>query len=190
MRERCARAGHAVGDVEIDHAAWTPDVYLHIVLPEAAWYHAPLLDDARGSATRRACGCGWRWGATCWRKTTCGRCACARLLGARVDKALEGLRRAAAADAADGGAAARRRDGRRRMASPEPVRAAMLRLTQLFNITGHPAIAMPAGDGADGLPRSLQLVGTAAGTERLLDVAAAVERQITGGPGSVGGGTG
>ena len=27
----------------------------------------------------------------------------------------------------------------------EPVRAVMLRLTQLFNITGHPAIAMPAG---------------------------------------------
>ena len=27
----------------------------------------------------------------------------------------------------------------------EPVRAVMLRLTQLFNVTGHPAIAMPAG---------------------------------------------
>ena len=32
--------------------------------------------------------------------------------------------------------------------APEPVRAAMLRLTQLFNITGHPAIALPAGDDA------------------------------------------
>ena len=26
----------------------------------------------------------------------------------------------------------------------EPVRAVMLRLTQLFNVTGHPALAMPA----------------------------------------------
>jgi Asp-tRNA(Asn)/Glu-tRNA(Gln) amidotransferase A subunit family amidase len=66
----------------------------------------------------------------------------------------------------------------------------MLRLTQLFNITGHPAIALPCGTGRDGLPRALQLVGHRGGTERLLAVAAAVERQIIGGDGSVGGGTG
>jgi len=72
----------------------------------------------------------------------------------------------------------------------QPVRAAMLKLTQLFNMTGHPAIALPAGDGADGLPRSLQLVGHRGRTERLLDVATAIERQIVAGPGSVGGGTG
>ena len=66
----------------------------------------------------------------------------------------------------------------------------MLKLTQLFNITGHPAIALPAGVADDGLPRGLQLVGPRRRTERLLDVAAAVELQITAGPGSVGGGTG
>ena len=32
------------GPVCEPHAAWTPDVYLHIVLPEASCYHAPLLD--------------------------------------------------------------------------------------------------------------------------------------------------
>jgi len=72
----------------------------------------------------------------------------------------------------------------------EPVRAIMLRLTQLFNMTGHPAIVMPCGRGADGLPRALQLVGHRGSTDRLLEVALAVERQITGGDGSVGGGTG
>ena len=72
----------------------------------------------------------------------------------------------------------------------EPVRAIMLRLTQLFNITGHPAIAIPCGNGADGLPRSLQLVGHRGATDRLLEVAAAVERQMAGGDGSVGGGPG
>ena len=57
----------------------------------------------------------------------------------------------------------------------EPVRAMMLRLTQLFNITGHPAIALPAGNGQDGLPRGIQIVGHRGRTERLLDIAAAVE---------------
>jgi Asp-tRNA(Asn)/Glu-tRNA(Gln) amidotransferase A subunit family amidase len=66
----------------------------------------------------------------------------------------------------------------------------MLKLTQLFNLTGHPAIALPAGDGPDGLPRGLQLVGHRGQTARLLAVAAAVERYIAAGPGSVGGGTG
>ena len=70
----------------------------------------------------------------------------------------------------------------------EPVRSAMLRLTQLFNVTGHPAIALPAGNGRDGLPRSLQLV--AGRTSRLLAVAREVEPYSSGGPGSVGGGTG
>ena len=89
----------------------------------------------------------------------------------------------------------------------EPVRAAMLRLTQLFNITGHPALALPAGLGRDGLPRSLQLVGSDAEAPgcSTASVASAVNRRspaepepprhgegvaIGGGPGSVGGGTG
>ena len=72
----------------------------------------------------------------------------------------------------------------------EPVRALMLRLTQLFNVTGHPAIALPARRSPDALPRGLQLVGALGQTPRLLEIAASVEPQICGGPGSVGGGTG
>ncbi|MEO7274574.1 MAG: amidase family protein, partial [Vicinamibacterales bacterium] len=71
---------------------------------------------------------------------------------------------------------------------PQPVRAAMLRLTQLFNITGHPAIAIPAGLGADGLPRSMQIV--AARTTDVAAIGREVERYSVGGAGSVGGGTG
>jgi aspartyl-tRNA(Asn)/glutamyl-tRNA(Gln) amidotransferase subunit A len=59
-----------------------------------------------------------------------------------------------------------------------PVRATMLRQTQLFNLTGHPAIALPAGSGPEGLPRGVQLVGHRRRTERLLDIAAAVEEII------------
>jgi aspartyl-tRNA(Asn)/glutamyl-tRNA(Gln) amidotransferase subunit A len=59
----------------------------------------------------------------------------------------------------------------------EPVRPIMLRLTQLFNLTGHPAIALPAGTTSAGLPCSLQLVGT--DTESLLCAALACEPQIS-----------
>jgi aspartyl-tRNA(Asn)/glutamyl-tRNA(Gln) amidotransferase subunit A len=70
----------------------------------------------------------------------------------------------------------------------EPIRAAMLRLTQLFNLTGHPALAIPAGLGRDNLPRGVQLV--CGRTSQLLAIGRDVEAYISGGPGSVGGGTG
>jgi Asp-tRNA(Asn)/Glu-tRNA(Gln) amidotransferase A subunit family amidase len=60
----------------------------------------------------------------------------------------------------------------------EPVRTIMLRLTQLFNITGHPAIALPAGTTRDGWPLSVQLVGHHGRTDRLLHVAAIVEARL------------
>jgi aspartyl-tRNA(Asn)/glutamyl-tRNA(Gln) amidotransferase subunit A len=63
---------------------------------------------------------------------------------------------------------------------PEPLRTAMLRNTQLFNLTGHPAVAIPADQLRDGLPASVQLV--AASTARLLDIADGCEAQIRGGP--------
>jgi aspartyl-tRNA(Asn)/glutamyl-tRNA(Gln) amidotransferase subunit A len=59
-----------------------------------------------------------------------------------------------------------------------PVRALMLRLTQLFNVTGHPAISLPCGTTSAGLPCGLQLVGKIGATEALLEVAEAVERRL------------
>lgn len=188
VRALLEASGHDLIDVEIEHASWTPDVYLHIVLPEACSYHAPLLERHASSYSP-----GVRL------RLELGRYVLAEDylralelrndLRLRVDQALDGcdalllptLPIAApplGADAVDVG-------GR-----TEPVRAAMLRLTQLFNLTGHPSIALPADSGLDGLPRSVQLVGQRNATERLLAIAAAVERQICGGPGSVGGGTG
>jgi aspartyl-tRNA(Asn)/glutamyl-tRNA(Gln) amidotransferase subunit A len=57
----------------------------------------------------------------------------------------------------------------------EEVRPVMLRNTQLFNVTGHPAISLPCGRTADGLPCGLQLVGHRHQTEALLAVALACE---------------
>ena len=57
-----------------------------------------------------------------------------------------------------------------------PVRSAMLRLTQLFNITGHPAISLPVP--TNGLPVGLQLVGRRDQTNALLATARACERAL------------
>ena len=59
------------------------------------------------------------------------------------------------------------------------VRAAMLRHTQLFNMTGHPAISLPIA--ARGLPVGLQIVGPLGQTARLLAIAAICEK-IVGSP--------
>ena len=181
-------AGHSISPVEIPLAERTPDVYLHIVLPESAWYHAPLLAteaDRYSPGVRRRIELGRYVLAEDYLRAMQAR----DVLRRHVDKALEGLDalllpalpigppRIGDSTVDIGGVA-------------EPVRAIMLRLTQLFDITGHPAIALPCGVGKDGFPRSLQLVGHRGSTERLLDVAAAVESQMTGGSGSVGGGVG
>ncbi len=58
-----------------------------------------------------------------------------------------------------------------------PIRAGMLRQTQLFNLTGHPAISIPLR--TPGLPVGLQLVGARDQTAGLLAVAAAVEKIVS-----------
>ena len=63
----------------------------------------------------------------------------------------------------------------------EPVRSLMLRLTQLFNLSGHPAISIPCGDTSEGMPCGLQLVGPRMQTDALLRVALGVERVLRSG---------
>ncbi len=187
-RTRLLSAGHSISSVSVAHVQRTADVYLHIVLPESSWYHAPLLAqhaDKYSPGVRLRLEMGRYVLAEDYVRAMHGRTALRRA----VDRALEGLDAlvlpALAIAAPPLGAASVTIGG-----AQEPVRAMMLRLTQLFNITGHPAIAIPCGKGQDGLPRSVQLVGHRGGTERLLTVAAALERQISGGAGSVGGGAG
>ena len=60
------------------------------------------------------------------------------------------------------------------------VRSVTLRLTQLFNLTGHPAVSIPCGTTPDGLPCAAQLVGRRGATARLLALAARCEGAVRG----------
>jgi len=66
-------------------------------------------------------------------------------------------------------------------ASEQQTRSMMLRETQLFNLTGHPAISLPCGRTAKGLPVGLQFVGHHGRTDALVRVALACE-QLLGDP--------
>ena len=60
----------------------------------------------------------------------------------------------------------------------EPVRNVMLRCTQAFNVSGHPAISIPCGATADGLPVGAQIIGAHGDTPSLLRVARAAEALV------------
>ena len=59
----------------------------------------------------------------------------------------------------------------------DSVRALTLRLTQLFDLTGHPAISLPCGR-IDGIPIGIQLIGRRHATNELLTLAKQVESVI------------
>ena len=61
----------------------------------------------------------------------------------------------------------------------QPLRPLTLRLTQLFNLTGHPAISIPCGETQDGLPCGIQLVGRYKQTRELLEASLSCEAFVT-----------
>ena len=175
--ERLRRGGARTGDVAIPHAALIATVYLHIQLPESSAYHASALErdpDAYTPSVRI--------------RLEMGRYVLAED-HARAQRGREVLRGEVDASLGDADALALPTlpipapalgQANARLGSTElPVRAAMLRLTQLFNITGHPAISLPCGRTRAGLPVGLQLVGRRQATPALLAVALAVEKTIT-----------
>ncbi len=162
--------GCRIAEVDIPHAAETPDVYRRTQLPEAAAYHRATLDarpDDYGEQVRRRLEMGRRITAEEYARAQRER----RLLSAEVDAAL-------------GGRAALLLPTLpivppRLGAEAETARRRMLRLTQLFDVTGHPAVSVPCG-AAGGLPAGVQLIGRRGETADLLVQAAAVEPVLRG----------
>lgn len=173
---RLARAGVTVAERVVPHAADTGTVYLHIQLPEASAYHAPVLEahpELYTPPVRQRLEMGRYLLGEDYARATVG----ARWLTREVDAALEGVDALVlptvpivapplgTTSLVFGGA-------------KHPVRALMLRLTQLFDVTGHPAITIPCARPAGRLPVGLQLVGRRGRTAELLQVAGAVERSL------------
>ena len=172
-------AGAILEDVDIPHASEIAAIYLHIVLAEAATYHAKTLDNRADDYTpnvRIRLEMGRYILAEDYVRALRGR----QVLIDEVDAALAGrdalLLPSLAVPATRLGAASVKVSG-----GEEPVRNITLRLTQLFNITGHPAISIPCGMTAEGLPIGAQLAGARHDTHALLQVAACAERYF--GPG-------
>jgi aspartyl-tRNA(Asn)/glutamyl-tRNA(Gln) amidotransferase subunit A len=172
----CARlqdAGVELEDAEVPHAADVPPVYLHIVLAEAAAYHARTLENRADDYTpnvRLRFEMGRYVLAEDYVRAMRGRA----LLASEVDAALDGrdglLLPTLPMPAVKIGVSTVRIG-----AVEETVRNLTLRLTQLFNVTGHPAITMPCGATDDGLPIGAQIAGHRGRTSALLHAARAVE---------------
>lgn len=177
---RVRRAGAEIADVSIPHAGDIAAIYLHIGLSEAAAYHAATLErvpEAYTPNVRLRLEMGRYILAEDYVRALRGR----DVLRAEVDRALAGvdalLLPSLAIPAPTIGA-----ESVRIGSTDEPVRPVMLRLTQLFNLTGHPAMTVPCGTTPDRLPVGAQIVGRAGADAALLAVARALEPHL--GPGA------
>ncbi len=168
--------GAAIDDVDIPGAGLIAPIYLHLVFGDAAAYHADALERVPERYTppvRLRLELSRYVLAEDYVRALEGR----DVLRQEVDRALSGvdalLLPTVPIPAPPIGAASVQ-VGR----VMEPVRNVMLRLTQLFNITGHPAMSVPCGRTPAGLPCGVQLVGKRMQTDALLQIARSVEETL------------
>ncbi len=173
---RLADSGVAFADRAVAHAADIATVYLHLQLPEASAYHARMLEtrpDLYTPPVRQRLEMGRYVLGEDYARARRG----AGVLRQEVDAALAGVDALVLPTVP----IAAQLLGRASMTiggESHPVRALMLRLTQLFDITGHPAITLPCGRSKENLPVGLQLVGRHGHTDDLLALAATIESAL------------
>jgi aspartyl-tRNA(Asn)/glutamyl-tRNA(Gln) amidotransferase subunit A len=168
--------GATVVDVALPHADDMAAIYLHLVFGDAAEYHArTLLSRPQDYTTpvRLRLEMARYVLAEDYIRALRGKAVIAR----EVDRALRGIDAlvlpALAIPAPPLGAATVPVKG-----GPDAVRSLMLRCTQPFNLSGHPAISLPCGRTKAGLPIGLQLVGHKGRTPALVQAALAAEAAI------------
>jgi len=174
---RLQESGVELHDVNVAHANDIAPIYLHIVLSEAAAYHAATLESHADDYTpnvRLRLEMGRYILAEDYVRALRGR----DVLIHEVDSALtdcDGLLLPTVPIPAPTIGSGTVRIG----GSEESVRNITLRLTQLFNLTGHPAISIPCGCTREGWPVGAQVVGHRHRTAALLDTASAVEPYLS-----------
>ena len=174
--ESLRKAGATITEVALPHATDMPAIYLHLVFGDAAEYHARTLiaqpqDYTPGVRLRLEMA---RYVlAEDYIRALRGKA----IITSEIDRALDGVDALVlptlSIPAPPIGAATMPVKG-----GPDAVRTLMLRCTQPFNLSGHPAISLPSGTTPAGLPIGLQLAGHKGRTPALVQAALAVERLI------------
>jgi aspartyl-tRNA(Asn)/glutamyl-tRNA(Gln) amidotransferase subunit A len=173
--EALRRAGASLSDLTVRSADRVAPTYAAIVLSEAALWHAPLLERRAALYTprvRERLDAGREVSALHYLRAQQER----DVLRHEVDEALaevDALILPTLPIVAPRLGQQTVRLGDR----DEPVRALMLRLTQPFNLTGHPALSLPCGETSGGLPVGLQVVAKT--TRELISVARTIERLVS-----------
>lgn len=173
---RLTDAGITIGGAEITDADRISPTYVDVALPEAAHWHAPYLDsrkDRYQPTVHARISMGRTIAATAYLE---GRDACARFTR-QINALLEDCDALVLPTLPITAPTLGQAEIEVEPSSGSlPVRGVMLKHTQLFNMTGHPAISLPIA--SDTLPGGLQLVGRLGQTEQLLSVAAACEQVL------------
>jgi aspartyl-tRNA(Asn)/glutamyl-tRNA(Gln) amidotransferase subunit A len=175
--ERLQQRGATIVDVTLPHADDMAAIYLHLVFGDAAEYHARTLVSRPQDYTtpvRLRLEMARYVLAEDYIRALRGKAVIAH----EVDRALDGVDAlvlpALAIPAPPIGAVTVPVKG-----GPDAVRSLMLRCTQPFNLSGHPAISIPCGRTPGGLPIGLQLVGHKGRTTALVQAALAAEAAIS-----------
>jgi len=175
--DRLQKRGAKVVDVSVPHAGDMAAIYLHLVFGDAAEYHARTLaarPEDYTTPVRLRLEMARYVLAEDYIRAVRGKAIIAR----EVDRALGGVDAlvlpALAVPAPPLGAVTMPVKG-----GPDQVRTLMLRCSQPFNLSGHPALSLPCGRTRDGLPIGLQLVGHKGRTPALVQAALAAEAAIS-----------
>jgi aspartyl-tRNA(Asn)/glutamyl-tRNA(Gln) amidotransferase subunit A len=178
--QRLCAAGASIVDAQIRRASDAPSIYVNIALPEAYAFHAKTLAEmperyCEGVAARLQTG--RNVSAENYVKAQGDRAALRVDVDASLTECDVLVLPTLPIPAPLLGATNVRVGGK-----DELVRPMMLRFTQVFNLSGHPALSIPCGVTHEGLPCGFQMVGRLKATSELLAAALACEPHITPNP--------
>ena len=175
--ERLRSAGASVVDSSVDVGPEIATTYANIALPEASAYHAKTLKsmpEAYSEGVRSRLEMGLKIPADDYVRAQGERAILRGKIDAALAKCDALVLPTLPIPAPPIGATTVSIGGKE-----EALRPLMLRLTQLFSLTGHPAISLPCGDASGGLPCGLQLVGRHHRTPELLRLSLGCEKYVS-----------